>query len=273
MTHSGQLDVPNGNLFYTVEGEGAAIVCIHAGVADHHMWDAQVAAFASQHQVIRYDLRGYGKSITEADAPYDALHDVRALLDHLEVQRAAIMGCSMGGSIAIDFALQFPDRVLALIPVGAAMSGYPGGDTPEEQPLFEQMEAFYKAHEYDKLADLEATVWAVGPGRALEEGNRAVYDYVRSIVYKRLVNGPSTGRAIAPEFPAYGNLDKITAPTLVIHGDHDTSVIQAIGKVLVEGIHGARLHIMSNAAHLPNMEYPDMFNRLVLDFLAESISV
>ncbi|MCC6613219.1 MAG: alpha/beta fold hydrolase [Anaerolineae bacterium] len=270
MTHSGQLDVPNGNLFYTVEGEGMAIVCIHAGIADHHMWDAQVAAFAQKYQIIRYDLRGYGKSITEADTPYDALHDVRALLDHLEVQRAAIMGCSMGGAIAIDFALQFPDRVSALIPVAAAMSGYPGDDNADEQPIFQQMETLYHAHDYAQLADLEASVWAVGLGHSPEEGNRAVYDYVRGMVYERLVSGPAEGKTMAPEFPAYGNLDKINAPTLVIYGDRDTSVIQAIGKTLAEGIPGARLHVMSNAAHLPNMEYPDAFNRLVLDFLAGS---
>jgi pimeloyl-ACP methyl ester carboxylesterase len=115
--------VPGGELYYEESGEGPAVVLGHAGIADHTMWDAQVDPFSERYRVVRYDLRGFGRSSTpETDyAPHD---DVRALLAHLNIDRAAVVGVSMSGGIAVDFALAHPEMLWALVPVAAGMDGY-----------------------------------------------------------------------------------------------------------------------------------------------------
>src|SRR5438876_5964570 len=122
---SGFANVNGGSLYYEVTGAGTPVVLIPGFTLDTRMWDSQVEAFARRHQIIRYDLRGAGKS-PPPTGPYSQYEDLAALLGHLGVGKAHIVGLSLGGAIAIDFALAMPEAVLSLIPVDASsVGGYP----------------------------------------------------------------------------------------------------------------------------------------------------
>jgi len=124
---SGTIDVPGARLYYEVAGSGPAVVLIHAGVANLRMWDAQVEALAPRYRVIRYDTRGFGRTANE-DVEFSNRDDLRAVLEHVGVPRATVLGISRGGHIAIDFTLDSPDRVEALNG-GLRIESPPGGGT------------------------------------------------------------------------------------------------------------------------------------------------
>ena len=120
---SGYARSDGAKIYFESAGTGRAIAFIHAGVADCRMWDPQFELFARKFRVIRYDLRGFGKS-EMPDGRYANRRDLRNVLQHLGVEKAALVGCSMGGETAIDFALEHPERVTAIVPVGAGVNGW-----------------------------------------------------------------------------------------------------------------------------------------------------
>src|SRR6202011_5569889 len=136
---------------------GPALVFIHAGVSDHRMWDPQVEFFASRFKVIRYDLRGFGKSsfAEEAFAPRD---DLLAILNHVGISKAALVGCSMGGGTAIDFTLEHPEMVTALVPVGAGVSGWNDWSAESGELMTAMMKAVQKG-EADAAFQISAHYW------------------------------------------------------------------------------------------------------------------
>src|SRR5512137_2742365 len=117
------VDVPGGRLFVASDGEGPAVVLIHAAVADHRAWDAMVPTLAAKYLVVRYDYRGFGATTTE-DVDFSYQADLIAVLDALGIGRAALVGNSRGGMIAFDTAIEFPDRVVAVVGVGASLGGF-----------------------------------------------------------------------------------------------------------------------------------------------------
>ena len=123
MSLTGFANFNGGKLYYEVAGGGTPLVLIHGGLVNSGLWDKQFYVLAEHFRVVRYDVRGYGQSDSPT-APFSHYDDVRQLLDFLNIDRAAVLGLSMGGAIAIDFALAYPERTLALIPVAAAISGY-----------------------------------------------------------------------------------------------------------------------------------------------------
>ena len=140
---SGFVDVEGGKLYYEAAGEGHPLVLIHDSVGNRTMWDGHFEELAKKYRVIRYDTRGYGKTTTEP-VSYSNRQDLLDLLDHLGVDKAYLIGVSRGGQIAIDFTLEHPERVDALIPVAAGLSGYePASDDlipPHEWEAFNKME-------------------------------------------------------------------------------------------------------------------------------------
>src|SRR5205823_1427581 len=159
----GYLDVEGGKLYYEVAGQGHPLVLIHAGVADCTMWDEQIEPFSRRYRVIRYDTRGFGRTTTE-DVSFSNRQDLFDLLRHLDVDRAYVLGISRGGQIAIDFTLEHPEMVDALIPVAAGLSGYQGESNEEEMQLFNKMEELWEKKDFTSLTDLEVRVWVDGFG-------------------------------------------------------------------------------------------------------------
>ena len=267
----GFLSVNGARLWYEETGSGPAVTLVHAGIADHRQWDEQVPALAPFYLVIRFDMRGFGQSEIHAGKASMA-EDIGGVLDALGVERTALIGCSMGGSAAIDFTVTHPERVGALITVGAGLSGAPEhANPPEQNALFEEAEAAQKAGDAARLNEIEARIWCQGFARDV--------DQVKPSVRERFLamNTNNNSRFMSGEWegveftrldpPAIERLGSLTTPTLVIIGSGDEAATQAIADDIANGIPGARKVVMPGLGHVPNMDEPDEFNRIILDFL------
>lgn len=266
---NGYAPVRNGELYYEAEGAGHPLVLIHAGVADHTMWDAQVLAFSSRFRVIRYDTRGYGKSRSR-DTEFSNRQDLLDLLDHLQVPTAHVIGISRGGQIAIDFTLEHPERVTALVSVAAGFSGwsFPAGqEVPEEEAAFAAMEAAEEARDWQRLADLETAMWADGPGQPQDRIDPEMRRRVWRWIYENSTRSDGKATPIPLDPPAAGRLREIRVPTLILLGNLDTKAILLMADEMASGIPGAAKAVFPGVAHMVPLEVPDQFNRTVMSFL------
>src|SRR5688572_299700 len=136
---SGFIEVPGAKLYYEAAGDGPQVVLIHAGVAHLRMWDAQVAAWRDRHRVIRYDTRGFGRTLTQ-DVPYSNRADLAAVMDHLGVEKAHILGLSRGAMIALDFAVEQPGRAKSLVWVAGGLRGFEPDEDSRLAAMWPEME-------------------------------------------------------------------------------------------------------------------------------------
>jgi 3-oxoadipate enol-lactonase len=258
--------VDGGRLFFEVAGRGSPVVLIHSGITDSGSWDPQVAAFAARHRVLRYDLRGMGRSDL-GHGSYSNVDDLVTLLDAVGLERAALVGVSMGGALALDVALQHPARVAALVLVGAGISGRrpPGAFKTQ----MDEIDALYERGLIDEVVERELEIWLYGKGRTAADVDPAVREAVREMDRNTTERFPADAKPQPIDPPAIGRLGEVLVPTLVIVGDLDVEHVQDGARALIEGIAGARMAVMRGVAHVPNMERPEEFNRLVLDFLRE----
>lgn len=265
---NGYAPVHNGELYYEVDGEGHPLVLIHAGVADHTMWDAHVPVFAQRFRVIRYDTRGYGKSRTQ-DTEFSNRQDLLDLLDHLQVPTAHLVGISRGGSIAIDFTLEHPERVTALIVVASGPGGwdFPEGQENPDGPAFSEMEAAEERGDWHTLADLETAMWADGPGQPENRLPSEIRHRVWRWIYDNYTRKDGKATPVPLDRPAAGRLHEIRVPTLVLAGDLDTRAIMLMADAMTAGIPGARKLIFPGVAHMAPLEVPDQFSETVMPFL------
>jgi pimeloyl-ACP methyl ester carboxylesterase len=263
---SGRAAINGAELFYRAAGDGAPLLLLHAGICDGRMWDDQIGEFARTHRVIVPDFRGFGQTKMVA-GPFAHRHDLLALMDHLGVGRAILVGSSMSGKTTLDFALDYPDRVEALVVVGSALSGYRFTD-PDTLAAWEAGDAALEAGRLDEAAEIEMKTWLAGPHRRLDQMDASLRQRVRDMLLQSYATPPDLGQDQPLHPPAAGRLGEIRAPALIVVGDVDAPDIIATAGLLESGIAGARKVVMRGAAHLPNMEQPAAFNRIVRDFLA-----
>jgi pimeloyl-ACP methyl ester carboxylesterase len=269
---SGTLDVENGTLYYEVAGDEHShpLLLIHAAIADNRMWDDQFELFAQRYRVIRYDMRGFGKSFVEDGASFSNRQDILALFDHLGARSAYVMGGSRGGQIAADFTVEHPAMVDALVLVAAGLSGWDGAGyapTDEEMRLGKREEELWEAKDWEGLADNDVQLWVDGPGQPAGRAPQQVRERVRAMSLNNYATHTTEGKPRPLQPPTAGRLGEVHVPTLVIAGALDPSDTDVVANLLVKGIPNARKVVMAGTAHVPNMEKPDEFNRLVLDFL------
>lgn len=263
-----RLEVEGARIAYEVSGDGDTVVLSHAGLGDMRMWDPQVAAFGERFRVVRYDGRGFGKTEETGarDVRFRRFDDLLALLDHLGIEQAHLVGGSLGGRVSVDAALSAPERVRSLVLVGSALGGYRWADELTHKG-WEETETAVLAGELEKAAGIEMRMWLAGRGRSLEGVDPEVRDLVGRMLLDSYGHGELEGET-GLEPPAIGRLDEIHVPTLVMVGDEDSPDVQRIADLLLSGIAGAEKAIMHGTAHAPNMEQPEEFNHLVLEFLA-----
>ncbi|KAA3646270.1 MAG: alpha/beta fold hydrolase [Chloroflexi bacterium] len=254
------------NIYYQVEGQGPPIVLIHAGIADHRMWDAQIPALSEHYQVMRYDVRGFGKSNNPAGEYNDHL-DLLALLDELKVDRAAIVGASNGGRIALDFALAFPSRLSSLVLIGASVSGHQVAD--EIVQGWGPIDAAFDAGDLEAAAEATMQMWLAGPHRSLDAISSDIQAHVKQMLLDTyaLPEEMDEGDSLPLEPLAFTRLEDIAAPTLVLVGEKDFDDKVALSRILVQRIPQAQLELIPDTAHLPNMEKPVEFTRILERFL------
>lgn len=261
---SGYAEINGARVYYEVAGEGMAVVFVHAGVADRRMWDDQFPVFAERYRAIRFDMRGFGNTAPVA-AEYANRDDLYALLRVLGVERAYFIGCSMGGGTCMDFALEHPDMAAALVMVGSG----PGGlDLDVPMPAkFAEIEAAAKNGEWETFLELETQVWFDGEGRAPGEVNGEARAKMAAMNRNALaLSRHAEGQPRPMQPPAAERLKELRLPVLVVYGDRDVPYIQAAAAYMGAHIAGAQVVLMPNTAHLPNMERPDEFNQIVLNF-------
>lgn len=261
------LNLGNASLYGEQQGSGDPLVFLHAGVADLRMWRPQFDAFNSSYHTVAYDRRGFGKT-TSPDEPFSHGEDLQRILAHLGLENVTLVGCSQGGRIGIDFALEFPDRIKKLILIAPAISGAP---SPEEIPaeieaVLEKLEEAEEDDDLDRVNEVEAHLWLDGP---TSEAGR-VSGSLRELFLD--MNGialemPELEQEIEPA-SAYERVSELTMPTLVLWGDLDFPHLKDRCRYLVESISAAQGHVITGTAHLPNLEQPKLVNRYLQEFLA-----
>lgn len=264
-SRSGYADVNGTRLYFEVAGAGAPVVLVHGFSLDTRMWDEQVPALAERYRVIRYDLRGFGRSaIPEAGVTYRHADDLAGLLDELAERVATVVGLSLGGAVAMDFARVYPDRLRALVLVDSIL---PGFATPELD------------------ADI-GRIWGAGRSEGVDAARARwlevpFFDVIRErpSAWTRLAamigdysgwgwTSRDPGRWVEPQL--CDDLGRVGAPTLVVAGERDVPDMQRIADELATRIPDARRVGLPGLGHMPNMEDPAAFNVVLLRFLDET---
>jgi pimeloyl-ACP methyl ester carboxylesterase len=262
------VEVPGGRLSALDEGDGPAVLLFHAGIVDSRAWDALVPRLtAAGFRTIRFDRRGFGRSITD-DVEFSNRADAVAVLDSAGVERACLVGNSQGGQVALDTALEFPDRANGLVMIGASVGGFEPQPTPDEAALFDEMERLEEAgDDVEAMLRMDERVWIDGPTAAPGRVPGAVRD-VALAMDRQIVAGPQAfGRPIPLQPPAAERLDTITVPVLAVSGEHDFSEFWATAQHLEATVPTARAVLMPGVAHLIAMEAPDRLAALIVEFL------
>jgi pimeloyl-ACP methyl ester carboxylesterase len=267
MTDSGFVETNGARIYYEADGSGHPLVLVHAGIANLRMWDEQVPIFARHYRVIRYDTRGWGRTETE-QVEFSNRADLAAVLDHLGEQSAFLLGLSRGGSIVLDFALDYPERTDALIVAAGGVGGFETEESPEEEAIWQEAERHEQAHDWAWLADFETRFWVDGASQPAGRADPAIRARVHDWILTTYEAEKNEGKPQRMDPPAAGRLADLRAPTLVMVGDLDERSTQLSCRHLAEAVPGARLELFRGAAHMLNLEQPEHFNRLVLDFLA-----
>ena len=258
-----------GHLEYEIAGTGPTVTLVHPGLWDMRTWDREFIGLAEAgYRVLRYDVRGYGgSSRPEPGVPYSHVRDLLALLDANEVTQTALVGCSMGGGISIEFALEHPERVWALVPVASGLGGFESTEEEEEwwAERDEPIEALIEAGELEKAQELRLEIWAP-LGTTDERGAR-----IREIAVDNLheiTMDESGEERLDP--PAAHRLGEIDVPTLILEAEHDPPDMRQLSDFLAVEIMGSRKVVVEDADHVVNLRQPERFEELVLPFLAEA---
>ncbi len=260
------VEVEGAKLYYEMDGEGFPVVLIHGLALDCRMWDAQFADFADDFKAIRYDVRGFGKSSFAGEPkPHIAAADLKALLDHLEIEKAHLVGLSMGGNIALSFAQTYPERVAKLVSVDADVHGF-DNYTEALKELFGEVYQIGAS----KGALKAKLTWA--RSSLLQPAHENPYTKALETMIKDYSGLHFTNPKLLPgsKPPTVEGLHQIQAETMIIVGERDTEDFHRIADLLVEKIPNVKEKIViMNAGHMPNLEHPEGFNRTVKDFLLD----
>jgi pimeloyl-ACP methyl ester carboxylesterase len=262
----GSAELNGTRIFYEVVGDGPPLVLLHADLATSEMWDAQWEPFAHTYRTIRYDLRGCGWS-RRPPGSFSPREDLAQLLRFLGVEQAVLIGASIGGQLAIDFALEHPDRVAALILIGAGVSGIQPSAFIQERG--KEIQALAASGEIAQAVELALQLWVDGPWRSGEQIEPTMRERMREMMTRNVARAATQDQSqpLPLEPPASARLGEIQVPTLVMVGAQDMPETLASADVLAQRIRNAQKVVVPGAAHLPSMEQPEQFTRLVVAFL------
>ena len=264
------IDAPGARLSAIDDGAGDPVVLLHAGVADLRSWDAMAPTLVEAgFRVVRYDLRGFGRTESD-DVEYSNRADVIAVFDALGIERAALVGNSRGGHIAFDTAVEFPDRVVAVVGIGAGIGGFDHDPTPEEAAIFDELERLEEADppDVERLAAMEAQLWVNGIGQPADRVPASIREAVREMILLSYAPGKSNGQPIPLEPPVGARLADLCCPVLAVAGNLDTSFINAVAGHLEANAPDARAAYVPDVAHMIGMERPVELAAMITDFLA-----
>ena len=260
---SGTAEVNGTRLYYETAGTGEPVVLVHAFTLDTRMWDDQFEVLARDFRVIRYDARGFGKSPPpQPGESYSNADDLAALLDRLDARKAHVVGLSMGGRFALDYAVTHPDGLRSLVVIDGVIGGW--------QWSREWVAAYAPVVEAGRRGDVAQakSLWLglplFAPARAQAPVGARLKQMVDDYSGWHFVHRNSE-RAVSP--PAVGRLGSIRVPTLVLVGERDLPDFQRMAERLERDVPGARRAAVAGAGHMANMEAPEAVNKALGDFL------
>lgn len=267
---SGYAEVNNTRLYYEFAGAGEPIVFIHGSFGDRRHWDYQFKELSKRYKVVRYDLRGFGKSaLPREEEVYRDCDDLSALLNYLGIKKAHVCGLSFGSFIVIDFALAYPDRCLSLIPIGPRVTG---DDIEEYKANSDSLRAVIA-----KAVDILRSKGRKDATDYLWGGDNALTTSVRSSKTRNALLQMgyeySWWRHLHPSKREYAfsqatkHLGEIKMPTLIVTSDYDLAICKQVATTLAKEISGAQLISIKGAGHIMNMDKPREFNKTISKFI------
>lgn len=257
------LEIGGGSLYIDTAGAGPPVLFLHAGVADSRMWNAQFERIEGS-ALIRFDMRGYGRSELGSQR-FDDRDDTLAVMDHLGIGSAALVGCSVGANTALRVAAAVPERVDGLVLIGADAPGFdPGIDY--ESPEWPEAVAAFQAGELSRVAELEAEMWLAGTDRSAADLPAEIVALFIDMDVIALEN--ETARNHLDIGQPLRQLPHLDTPVEVVVGALDIPQMVAAAHHLAANLGGDEPTVIGDAAHLPPMDQPDVFNDILRAFLA-----
>ncbi len=257
------------SIYYEETGKGFPLVFSHEFAGDYRSWEAQVRFFSRRYRVITYNARGYPPSDVPADqaaySPENSVADLYRLLQHLNIERAYVVGLSMGGAVALSFAIAHPEMTAAVVPAGT------GAGTTGRDAWRASMEANIRMLEEQGIV-AAGEVYGKSPNRLqyLHKDPRGWQEFYQQFITHSAQGSARTIRGVMLQRPTIFQLEEklktLQVPTLVMVGDEDEGCIEP-SLFMKKHIPGAGLATFPRSGHLLNLEEPDLFNRLLLDFL------
>lgn len=260
-------------LYAEVSGRGGTpVVFVHEFAGDYRNWEQTVAHFGRRHRCLTFNARGYPPSDVPTDpALYSQRHaveDIRAVLDHFDVARAHVVGLSMGGYATVNFGIAHPDRVLSLTIVGAGH----GSDPTMRETFLKDSAALVERLETQGMKGMSDYMHGPARKRFIERDPRGFARFLAQLGEHSALGTALTARGCQLKRPTIYELEAglrtISAPTLIVTGDDDEACIDP-ALFMKHRIPDARLWIVPRTTHNVNLEEPDLFNRVVGDFIAE----
>jgi 3-oxoadipate enol-lactonase len=261
---TGFADVNGTKMYYEVLGEGHPLVLIHGLNLDTRMWDAQFFEFAKKYKVIRFDQRGFGQTPIN-DVPYSLHEDIYGLLCAIGIDKAYVAGLSMGGTAAQEFALTHPDMVDGLVLISSGLRGHQQSERRRTDSA--RFVEVCQTGTREQAVELTVRMWFDGPGQPPNTAAakaRELFQQMTEHAYS-LPDHQNYPLWLSPA--PIERLEEIKVPTLVIAGDRDYEDFLTIADILAQRIAGAKKVVMNGSAHIPPMDQPELFNRIVLEFL------
>ena len=265
---TGRVAVDGGSLYFEMAGSGAPVVLLHGGNLDRRMWDDQFELLRKHYQVIRYDARGFGRS-SGADTAYAAHDDLAALLRGLGISRAALVGLSLGGRIALDLAIVHPELVERLV---LAAPGISGGEWSADHDTLWTVKARAAVKSGDSVGIALAWLESAYIRTAMHPPERAAFIRQMAVdnadFWMGLVRHGDLEREATP--PAASRLQELRAPTLLLVGEDDTPFIHDVARAIVARAPQVRRVDIPRVGHMLNLEAAEQFNAELLAFLASA---
>lgn len=256
-------------LHHELTGDGPVVVLLHPGFADSRIWEPQWRSWSDRFRLVRFDFPGYGRSPI-GDMPIRPAHDALALLGELGIERAALVGASFGGGVALELAVARPDLVSALVLVGAAR---PEAEqtAPEVADYGARLEPAFENEGVDAAAELAMRMWVDGPERSPGQVDAGLRTAIAAMQRDAFVNMDAVPEEEWSQEQLvtglHDHLGEIAVPTLVVVGELDQPFIRAEAELFASAIPGARLEVMPGTAHAPSIERAEEFDARVLPFL------
>ena len=253
----GFAEVNGAKLYYEITGNGEPIVLIHGNGGDCRHWDNQFISFSKNHRVIRYDVRGFGKSsLPEIGIEYSHFDDQKELMKYHNIEKAHIIGTSMGAGLATDFVLAYPHMCLSDIAVGPWVFGF---TTPEVEKMFSKVSSILESK--GEKAALDYWCDKVFVYKHTGEIAKKISEDYHFWHYKNI------NPAVYLTPPAVEQLENIQVPTLIMVGEYDYPPCVEVGDLMEKQIPNNEKIIVRNADHGMAFDKSNDINQLILDFL------